>query len=316
MVICSQLPMGPRGLNKFLQHKNCSGITQITMSTLRGKRLVIDISIYMYRFKTNEELIENFYTMFNIFKKNKILPLFVFDGKPPVEKTEQLSIRKQERNQAELEYNNLMYNKEAYDYKSYSKYNLLSLKRKKTKISFQDIEDIKTLLTLYGYMYVEADGEADNLCSYYVMSGQAWACVSDDMDLILYGCPRVIRYFSIMNETAILYNIKDILNCLRINHYTLLCLCIISGTDYNKSSYVSIDKLYNLYCKKNDSIHFLHEINNIYKINVDLNDVHRTTSIYKIDPCLYEKYNVNINYLPCNLNAMRAFLSKKDFVFL
>ena len=51
-------------------------------------------------------------------------------------------------------------------------------------------------------------------------------------------------------------------------------------------------------------------------MNVNLNDIEHTSNIYKIDSCLYEKYNVNINYLPGNLNAMRVFLSGKDFVFL
>ena len=54
----------------------------------------------------------------------------------------------------------------------------------------------------------------------------------------------------------------------------------------------------------------------IYNMNVNLNDIEHKYNIYKIYSCMYEKYNVNINYLPGNLNAMRAFLSGKDFVFL
>ena len=78
--------MGPRGLNKFLRSHNPSGIRQIGLNQLAGKKIVIDVSIYLYRFNVNNELFENFYNMLILFKKYKIIPLFVFDGKPPTEK--------------------------------------------------------------------------------------------------------------------------------------------------------------------------------------------------------------------------------------
>ena len=62
-----------------------------------GKTVVIDTSIYLYRYNSNNELFENFYSMLTLFKLNKITPLFIFDGKPPPEKYDKLNERKIER---------------------------------------------------------------------------------------------------------------------------------------------------------------------------------------------------------------------------
>jgi hypothetical protein len=53
------------------------------------------------------------------------------------------------------------------------------------------------------------------------------------MDMFVYGCPRVIRYLSLLNHTAVLYDMKGILNELGVTQKELREICIISGTDYN-----------------------------------------------------------------------------------
>jgi predicted transcriptional regulator len=53
------------------------------------------------------------------------------------------------------------------------------------------------------------------------------------MDMFVYGCPRVIRYLSLLNHTLVLYDMKGILSELGISQKELREICIISGTDYN-----------------------------------------------------------------------------------
>ena len=53
-------------------------------------------------------LIENFYVMCSLFKKYNITPIFVFDGKPPVEKQKELENRKKERYIAKQKYEDLL----------------------------------------------------------------------------------------------------------------------------------------------------------------------------------------------------------------
>ena len=67
-------------------------------------------------------------------------------------------------------------------------------------------------MNAFGVTYIEAKGEADQLCAKLVIKRYAYACLSEDMDLFVYGCPRVIRYLSLINETVIIYYLDNILN--------------------------------------------------------------------------------------------------------
>jgi len=92
--------MGIRMLNKFLQDKCKTSISFINLSELSGKRIAVDISIYLYKFLSENALLENLYLMISIFREHKITPIFVFDGKPPVEKNDTIAFRKKtKRNQ-------------------------------------------------------------------------------------------------------------------------------------------------------------------------------------------------------------------------
>lgn len=89
--------MGIKNLNKYLQQSCNKSINHIHLSELSGKRIVIDTSIYLYRFMGEGCLLENFYLMISIFRQYNIIPLFVFDGKPPAEKEDMLKQRKLEK---------------------------------------------------------------------------------------------------------------------------------------------------------------------------------------------------------------------------
>ena len=80
--------MGIRYLNKYFREecKNSDAIKIISMTQLSGKKIAVDISIYLYKFVSEDSLIENIYLMLAIFRHYNIIPLFVFDGKPPAGK--------------------------------------------------------------------------------------------------------------------------------------------------------------------------------------------------------------------------------------
>jgi hypothetical protein len=83
----------------------------------------------------------------------------------------------------------------------------------------------------------DASSEADEECAMLVKKGTAWACMSEDMDMFVYGVPRVIRYFSLLNHTIVLYNTIGILQELRMTQKEFSEVCILSGTDYNLSNH-------------------------------------------------------------------------------
>jgi len=240
--------MGIRNLNKLLQSKCSAALKSITFGDLAGKKIAIDASIYMYRFMGENALLENLYLMISLFRHNNIHPIFVFDGKPPVEKATVIETRKKNKQIAEKEYKELEAAiptvKDDVE-KQEMKQAMDALKKKFIRIKDSDISLVKKLLTAYGVCYMDAHGEADVLCSVLCLKHKVYACVSEDMDLFVYGCPRVIRYMSLLNQTAIIYDMKKILECLDMTMDDFRGICVFSGTDYNtggiKSLYNTLD---------------------------------------------------------------------------
>lgn len=246
--------MGIRHLNRFLL-ANCShqSIHKICFKYLCGKTVVVDTSIYMYKFMEKGALLENMYQMISVFRKYNIIPVFIFDGKPPKEKKELLIQRKIEKTEAEVKYNELKKQLDIAAQVEEEKEDIISemetLKKKFIRIRETDIQSVKQLITSYGIMYIESYGEADQLCAYLVKNNYAWACVSDDMDMFVYGCSRVLRHMSLIHHTGILYETQEILANLDIPLSEFRNILVLSGTDYNIFNQKTIQETVNLYKK-------------------------------------------------------------------
>ena len=206
--------MGIKFLNQFLKTECDSSIKLISISELSGKKIAIDISIYMYKYEAENNLIENMYLMLSIFRYYNIIPIFIFDGKPPTEKKELLQKRKVNKLEAQKEYNNLKEQLQITQnidesFKQEIISNMDILKKQFIYINKEKIEKVKNLIRAYGASYIDALGEADELCALLVIKQQVWACLSEDMDMFVYGCHRVIRYISLLNHTIVLYDNKN-----------------------------------------------------------------------------------------------------------
>jgi DNA excision repair protein ERCC-5 len=100
--------MGIKHLNRFIATRcDNTAIRKIHLSELSGKKIAIDASIYLYRFMSDDRLIEQFYLMLSIFRHYNIIPIFVFDGAAPQEKQELLKERREIKQRAEEKYNEL-----------------------------------------------------------------------------------------------------------------------------------------------------------------------------------------------------------------
>jgi len=222
--------MGIRHLNRYIQRKCSSAIREISLADLNGKKVAVDASIYMYRFESEEYLISGMYQMAMIMRKCNITPVFVFDGKPPQSKMSLLKQRQAEKRKAESE---LAVIKQRVD-ENKSKYaELVECKRKCVRLRKYDIENVKRVLTLCGVTCYQAKGEADELCAKLVIKKRAWACMSEDTDMFVYGCPRVLRYFNLFRGSCLLYETDAILRSLNLTMKEFREICVVSGTDYN-----------------------------------------------------------------------------------
>jgi flap endonuclease-1 len=233
--------MGIRNLNRFLREQCGDEIRVTHLSELSGKKIAIDISIYMYKFASDGVLLENMYLMLGMFRYYNIIPVFVFDGKPPAEKMELLQKRREDKMEARDEYDKLNASLRLNpDMETSEKQEIANtmdmLKRTFVHISKHQTQQVKELIRAYGATYYDAPGEADELCALLVVKKKVWACMSEDMDMFVYGCPRIIKYLSLLNHTVVLYDLADILNKLGISQIQLREICILSGTDYNMSS--------------------------------------------------------------------------------
>jgi len=251
--------MGIKYLNRFLREKCPESITHIEFSELSGKKIAIDISIYLYKYEATDSLLENIYLMLATFRHYNIIPVFIFDGKPPEEKKELLKKRKEDKITAQTEYNELKAKLETIgnNVKEEDKLEIITemnaLKKQFTTINRAKINKVKELIRAYGATYYDAPGEADALCAMLVITNKVWACLSEDMDLFVYGCNKVLRYMSLSKHNAIIYYTKGIIDELDITQKEFKDICVLSGTDYNTSinnvSSNNINSVYSLFSK-------------------------------------------------------------------
>ena len=231
--------MGIKHLNRFFKENVADSMKFVSLSELSGKKIAVDISIYMYKYASENSLIENMYLMLAIFKHYDIIPIFIFDGNSPIEKMDILKKRSEDRHSAREKYAVLNSSLDNCTGDNNEKQEIMcsmdALKRQMVYISKNDTENIKSLIRSYGATYYDAPGEADELCALLTIKGKVWACLSEDMDMFVYGCPRVIRYLSLLNHTGILYEMSKILSSLGVTQKDLREICILSGTDYNSN---------------------------------------------------------------------------------
>ena len=105
--------MGIRNLNKYLLQNCHNSIKNIHLSNLSGKKISIDISIYLYQFERQQNLINGMCELIRTLRHYNIIPVFIFDGKPPNEKKFILQERKKikEKNTRQIqEYKQILTN--------------------------------------------------------------------------------------------------------------------------------------------------------------------------------------------------------------
>lgn len=307
--------MGVKLLSKLLKTECADCVRKTHLRQLYGEKVCIDTSIYLYRYKSMESLLEKFYLMCSIFKYYNITPLFVFDGKPPEEKRNELNRRRENREKAWQKYDEL---KEKYgnNPNKHQEKRLENLKRSIVRVKWDDIQNVKNLITSMGFKHVEALGEADKLCAALVRKKKVYGVLTEDMDLFAYGCPVVFRYMSLINHTVMQYNLKDILKKLKISLENFQLLCVMSGTDYLNS-----DKnvFYYLNCyKKSKYMKFdkwLQIHNNLTDDNYE-QVMHILNMYQNLDKELKKYPYFNIKSDSIDKSTLFKLLKKERFVFV
>ena len=148
--------MGIKLLNSLIK-KRCGNMNNlISLYRLKDKVITVDISIYLYRFKSVNKLMENMYILCSLMCYYKIKPLFIFDGIPSHLKNDELELRKKKKIEAKKKFNELKIKKGSLK-------RIERLKRMFTSINRKEIDEVKKLIKLFGLSYITAEGEADEI---------------------------------------------------------------------------------------------------------------------------------------------------------
>jgi flap endonuclease-1 len=246
--------MGIPKLNKWLlDHCSPQSIQKQHLELFINKRIAVDISIYLYRFLIDGRFMEQLYLFLAILKYYCIRPVFIFDGKPPIEKNATIQKRKLEKREARdlyaiLEQQLLAATTESE--KNSIKLKMQMARKKMVKITWEHIDNAIELMTAFGYEYYLAPHEADQLCVHLSQTGDVWAVLSDDMDLLISGCSRVLRAFNMNSHEVILYDTAAILSDIKMTPEHFREMVVLSGTDYDVSHtkpMITIKRAFELY---------------------------------------------------------------------
>lgn len=282
-------------------------------------RICIDASLYIHKYiHSYNDIVFGFMNQILRLLSTRIMPVYVFDGKPPIEKAEILKSRLDRKikindkiKTIESILNNMT---SSLDEKDTIKTDLTNkmnkLKRQVSNVNKNDIENLKTILDLIGIPYICAKGEADIICAELTKLNIVSACLSDDMDLLPYGCTKLLR---LIEGNIYEYDLKKILTTLNLTYEQFVEMCIIIGCDYIKNlklnpeiAYENIKKYNNIEAMPNSQITVcIEEITtakNIFINNNINNDYIINDNIYidysKITDFLRENnYNTTIDYL-------------------
>lgn len=162
---------------------------------------------------------------------------FVFDGKPPILKSNVQIERMQRKKIAEERFYAA---KEKGDTEEMYKY-----AKQSVKLTKEFIEESKELIAAFGLPVIQAPAEAEAQASFMCRKGGVWAVASSDHDCLLYKSPRLITSLTLASRRKMpsglykeikpeLIELEQVLRFLKIDESQLLAMAILIGTDYNK----------------------------------------------------------------------------------
>lgn len=156
-----------------------------------------------------------------------IKPVYVFDGKPPDEKNNELERRKKGRDDASDKLDKAKEDGSKADVDKYSK-RLVHMDEK-------HMVECKILLSLMGIPIVESPSEAEAECAELVKSGLVHAMASEDMDSLTHQSPLLLRHFTSAESKQLPiweFDYNKVLEGLKLSQDEFIDFCILCGCDY------------------------------------------------------------------------------------
>jgi flap endonuclease-1 len=188
------------------------------------------------------------------FSKNKMKPLFIFDGEPSELKTDKVKERKVEKkesndtlkiiNEAIIEGKEKELTEEQKEYIK-SKTKMKELKIRSLKFGCKEQKEVLEILDLYKIPYIKCVGEADITCGYLSKHGIVDYILTNDSDILCFGAKKIILSFFLRGQIVEI-DIERIKKKFNIDQDIFLESCLMMGTDYNKSTGMTFEAIIRL----------------------------------------------------------------------
>ena len=162
-----------------------------------------------------------------------VLPVWVFDGKPPDRKAGTIRQRIAAKEKAESEYQAAL-----------AAGDLATARRKAaqtSRLTHPMVEELVQLLAALGVPTILAPGEGEAQAAVMSAKGTVWASASEDYDTLLFGAPRLVRGLAARGRSgqspgAQFIDRSELLARLGIDGDELIALGVIVGTDFNEGA--------------------------------------------------------------------------------
>ena len=230
--------MGIKSLTQTIKKFSNDSIQNDNLYKLSGKKVAVDASLIIYQqllgnkklFRNKDGKITNhiiglFYKLINFMSLNIDL-IFIFDGIPPDNKKKCIQKRKDKSIEAKIN------SQTSTDENDKEKYEKLSI-----RLTKEMTDDIKKLLHFLGIPYIQLEiGEAEAYASELCRIGYVDYLLSEDMDSLVYGCPKLIRNCidkELKRKGIVsIFDYSMIINDLKLSPDQFIEFCIFCGCDY------------------------------------------------------------------------------------
>jgi len=303
---------------------------EIEFKDLKGKIIAVDAFNAIYQFLTTirqpdgtplkdsdgnitSHLSGLFYRNMKLILEGVKL-IYVFDGESPKLKGKTKEKRSSVKQQYKSKYEEAKKSEDIEGMGKYSRSDVI-LDRKK-------LEESKQLLEGMGIMVVQAPGEGEAQASYMAKENkEIYAVASQDYDCLMFKSPRLIQNLSMSRKRKTIsgyrevfpriIELKEVLKELKINQEQLICLGILSGTDYNPGGVKGLGPKKSLKLikefKTKQKIFQAIEENEKYEIDFDWKEIYNEIE----NPNVNKK--IKIKFPKINKEKIKDILIKRDF---
>jgi flap endonuclease-1 len=230
--------MGIRGLNTCISRTIPDQVKPVIWKSLKKGRLGIDINCFLYRALAShlsplkiiaEQLVK--------FKQLGITPIYVFDGRPPLEKDLVVVKRKADRLEAialkERLQETLLLTTDEKNRESLLK-QIHDLESLNPVLTYEVRDEIKKFFYATGTMFVTALAEADSLLAYWYKRNVIDGVVSFDLDFLPRGSVLLVpkQIEEPPGGNWLYYDPVFVRRGLRLNETEFVDFCVLLGSDY------------------------------------------------------------------------------------